>query len=340
MKTTDEPVENRRMMGTMLGWRGVPLPLLTTLLLVGALIPVAIRNDYLVNLLILMFLYATLNQSWNLTLGMCGIWQFAQLALFALGGYASGIAATRLGIPMVLAVFVGGAAAVIANAIIMVPTMRVRGIYAGLLTFSFAEIFRLAVYNDNSGLTGGAFGLSGIPGLFGPLSPRAEQLAYYWLTLALCVGTALLLRRVMHSPFGMALQSLKDSTRSAIGVGVNNRTHVLYATSLSALLAGVAGAIYGAYYSAMSPSVMGLTPMSLSVLMIVVGGLGTISGPIVGTFVVMGLTEALRQTGEWRVIALCTILLLVLAFQPGGLTTMVSRLNKKVGAWVDAGTTR
>jgi branched-chain amino acid transport system permease protein len=113
------------------------------------------------------------------------------------------------------------------------------------------------------------------------------------------------------------------------------RVYYVAATTLSAFLSGIAGALYAFHYTTISPSVMGLTPLSLLVLMILVGGMGTVSGPIVGTFVVMVLTEFLCDTGQWRLLVLGIVLLAILVLQPTGLVRLFGRLMEGLTRWMN-----
>ena len=330
------PVPTRADVGRLLGWHRMPLSFVIVTAVIAALVPFVTSNAYYINLLILIFIYAVLNQAWNLTLGMTGAWNFGQLALFAAGGYAAGISEAHLGVSPWLGILIGALAASAINVVLALPSMRLRGIYVALLTFSFAEVIRLLIINDTTGLTGGVFGLTNIMGPFQGMSPLASHRAFYLLTLATCIITALIIQRVMHSPYGVAFQAIRDSSRYASGLGVSMRFYYVAATTLSAFLSGVAGALYAYQYSTISPSVMGLTPMSLLVLMIIVGGLGTLSGPIIGTAVVMILTELLRGAGEWRLLVLGIALLAIIMLRPAGVVRVISPLVHGFREWMNA----
>jgi branched-chain amino acid transport system permease protein len=314
-------------------------PVIVTLVVGAAcaFVPLVVTNRYLLGVLILILIFSILNLGWNLTIGTCGIWNFGQLALFALGGYGYGILASRWGASPWLGLLVGCLLGAVAGVLMIIPALHLKGIYAALLTFCFAEVFRLVVINDTSGLTGGPYGLSALPGFFDGLSPLGQERGYFWLGLALTLATLLGIWRLMNSPFGISLTALRDSPAYALGMGVNQRFGVIASTAVSGFLAGLAGALYASYYGGISPTVMGLGPMSFYVLMIVIGGLGTSTGPIVGTAVVMALSEMLRNTGQWRYIVLGAILLLILAFQPAGLTSLAGRILRIVQKWMAEG---
>ena len=122
-----------------------------------AFIPLVWRNDYYISLFVLILLFAIMTQSWNITIGMCGIWNFGQLAIIALGGYATGLLVVKLGISPWLALLAGVVAGGVSAVIMVLPSIRLRGIYASMLTFAFAEVVRLLIIADSTGFTGGPF---------------------------------------------------------------------------------------------------------------------------------------------------------------------------------------
>ena len=170
-----------------------------------AFIPLVWRNDYIISLLVLMLLFSIMTQSWNLTIGMCGIWNFGQLAIIAIGGYATGLLTSSSAFRRGSAFPAAWSPADLAAVIMVLPSIRLRGIYASMLTFAFAEVVRLLIIADSSGFTGGPFGLAGVKGLFDCLSPSWSLRAYFWLTLVLTAAVMLLIHRMMNSPFGMGL---------------------------------------------------------------------------------------------------------------------------------------
>lgn len=327
--------ETRASFGRLMGWRHPNAFAVGLLIAAVVALPLLWRNDYVIDLAITAFIWMVLNQSWNLQLGIGGIWNFGQLAIFAIGGYVAGLVSLHWGIPPWLAMIVGGLAASLASAVIGIPVLRLRGIYASLLTFSFGEVVRLLVISDESGLTGGSFGLSGIPGLaFEGLSPDAEQRAYYWLALALVVLTAAFIYVFIHSPLGTALKALRDSPAYAASRGVSPLKMQVITFGASAFIAGVAGAFYAHYFGTISPSVMGLGPLSLFVAMLVVGGLGTFWGPMLGTAVIVVVSEYLRDFEEARLIIVGLILLVTIVVAPRGLVPLLQEGWARLQRWM------
>jgi branched-chain amino acid transport system permease protein len=232
----------------------------------------------------------------------------------------------------------GGVLAGGVSAVVMVlPSIRLRGIYASMLTFAFAEVVRLLIIADSTGFTGGPFGLPGVTGLFDWLSPSWSLRAYFWLTLVISAAVMLFVHRMMNSPFGMGLVSLRESIRFSIGMGINRRVAFITATAISGLIAGLAGGLYATFYHGITPSFMGLGPMGALVIMVVVGGLGTVRGPVLGAFAVTMLSELLRDTVMWRLVVQGALLLIVLAFWPAGIDGLLERGLNKVRVWMNVG---
>ena len=187
--------------------------------IVLACIPLVWRNDYIISLLTLILLYSLMAQSWNLTIGMCSIWNLGQLAIIAIGGYVTGILTVELGASAWLALPAGVVAGGLAAAIIVLPVIRLRGFFAALLTFAVAEVVRLLVLADGTGFTGGRFGLSGVPGLFDHLSYSGSLRASFWLTLVLSAAVMLLVRGMMDSPFGRGSWVVASPRWASTGAG-------------------------------------------------------------------------------------------------------------------------
>ena len=318
-----------------MGWRRPRPAAVGAVLLLAVVLPLVWRNDYVIDVALTALIWMVLNQSWNLQLGIGGIWNFGQLAIFAIGGYVAALVSIHWGLTPWLSLILGGLAVAAVNAVIGIPVLRLRGIYASLLTFSFGEVVRLLVISDESGVTGGSFGLAGVPELgFGGLTPDARQRAYYWVALALVVLTAILIYAFIHSPLGTALKALRDSPGYAASRGVSPMKMQVITFSTSAFIAGVAGAFYAHYFGVIAPSVMGLGPMSLFVAMLVVGGLGTFSGPLVGTAVITIVSEYLRDYDELRLIIVGLILLVTIVVAPRGLVPALHGAWARVQRWM------
>ncbi|CAA9341476.1 MAG: hypothetical protein AVDCRST_MAG36-1424 [uncultured Nocardioidaceae bacterium] len=308
---------------------------LGVVLVLAVVLPLVQSSPYWMAVLTLALIWMILNQSWNLVLGYSGVWNFGQLAVYAIGGYTAALASGRAELPWPLAVLLGGLVATGVSLLLAVPAMRLRGIYVSLLTFGFAEVVRLLIIADKTGTTGGTFGLSGFPG-FGLQSLPPEQRAriIYWIALAGVVLTLLLMYLIVSSPLGAGLTALRDTPTLAAARGISPRTFQLFSFGVSGFLAGIAGALYAFTYGVVSPSLMGLGPMTLLVTMLVVGGLGTLTGPLIGTLLLAVVQAQLQSWPEVRLILLGVALLLIVVLIPRGIVPLASTGRARLSAWV------
>lgn len=307
------------------------------LVVLAALIPFIYSSEFGTGVMVTMLILVTLNASWNFLLGHAGVWNFGQLALFAAGGYGCGMLVLHAGVPPVVALIAGALAGALMAVLLAFPTLRLYGIYTSLLTFAAAEVVQLVIQNDNTGATGGAFGLPLVKGMFSSLSPLWHVRAWYWLCLAVATATVSGLALLVRLPFGLALRTLRDSLPYASARGISPLRYQVLAFALSGALAGLAGGLYTLYNGSIAPNVMGLTPLSIYVTMIVVGGLGTIVGPIVGTVLLTGIQQALINYPGTQLTVLGVILLIIVVFFPRGIAAEAGKLQRRVSTWMSAG---
>ncbi|HEX9064167.1 MAG TPA: branched-chain amino acid ABC transporter permease [Streptosporangiaceae bacterium] len=299
----------------------------------AAVLPLVVSSQYVLGVMITTLILLVLNISWNFVLGVAGVWNFGQLAIYALGGYGAGIIMLHSPVSPWLALLAGGLVAAVAAVLLSFPTLRLYGIYTSLLTFAFAEVIQYVILNDGSGLTGGSFGLPIVRGLYSSLGLNASARAYFWTALAVAVIATVLLAAVGHARLGIALRAIRDAPAYAAARGVSPLRYRIIAFAISGFLAGIAGGLYVSYDQSISPSVMGLTPMSVYVTMLVIGGLGTSTGPIIGTILVQIVATALvtHPGAEFTILGL--FLLVVVVFVPDGLAGLVGRHWRRISAW-------
>jgi branched-chain amino acid transport system permease protein len=305
------------------------------LVIIAALIPFIYPSPYGTGVMVTMAILVVLNASWNFLLGDAGVWNFGQLALYAAGGYGAGILMVHAGFPVLPAMLGGVVAGALFAILLAFPTLRLYGIYTSLLTFAAAQVFQLVIQNDDTGTTGGAFGLPSVDGLFGSLDPLWNARAYYWLYLAIAVATVAFFAWLVKSPFGLALRTTRDSLAYGSARGIDPLRYRVAAFAISGALAGLAGAMYTVFNGSIAPNVMGLTPMSIYVTMIVVGGLGRVSGPVIGTILISLVQQALIDHPGTQLTVLGAILLAIVIFFPRGIAEQGSRVQRRVEAWMN-----
>ena len=269
-------------------------------------------------------LYAMLAVSWNLTLGFAGIFNFAHVGFFGVGGYTMAILTVTAGWNPWLALPCAAVTGAVAGAAAYLPVVRMRGIYIALITFVFVQLcFYLVLATP--GVTGGSNGLPGVPWLeLGTLVfGQYGGLGYLWMlgaTLALLlIGLEVLLRL----PFGRSLIALRDNEQLAVSRGVPRVRQQLLAFMVSGALAGVTGALYVSYFRVADGTLFSFGFVTFGLSMIFLGGTRQTWGPALGAVLVTLLNHQLSDAGAWRDIVIGAGTIVVLIFLPGGLAGLL-----------------
>jgi branched-chain amino acid transport system permease protein len=295
------------------------------------LLPAFAGRD-LVEEFIFVFYMLALAQCWNLLAGYAGLVSVGQQAFVGLGGYLLFAQTTLLGADPLLAIILAG----VTSAIVALPTalivFRLRGAYFAIGTWVVAEVYRLvfAQFKLLGGGTGMSLppsitneiaGIKTIKSLFGVRTPAARDIISYWVALALAVGTILLVYLILRSRRGLALGAIRDSEDAAESVGVDNERVKLGIYVIMAAVTGMIGALIYLQKARISPdaafSVIDWT--AYIIVIVVIGGIGTIEGPILGTIVFYLMQRYLASFGAWWLILLGALAIGVMLFTPKGL---------------------
>ena len=277
-------------------------------------------SQYILATLTLICIFGGVAVCWNLIIGVAGIWSFMQLALFGIGGYANTMLIVKLGVSPGLAMVAGPVAAFVVGILLAIPCARLRGIYVVLFTLAFSEIMRLMITTDQSGFTGGSFGIrSGDVFGLADYGEMATARIFFLGAAAIAVFTMVVIWFVLRSPTGLAFRALADSEPYAAARGVNRRLYQVAAFGISAFLTGLLGAFYSDYVGSAAPSFISFDQQSLLLAMIVIGGWGSTVGPMIGGFVVICLSEWLRQFESYHLIVLGVAMMVIIVALPGGL---------------------
>jgi branched-chain amino acid transport system permease protein len=303
--------------------------------LLAVLVPFIDRSQYGMDVFVTMLIVMILNVSWNFILGVASVWNFGQLAIYAVGGYGAGLIILHTSIPPVIAIIGGGLTGAALAIIISVPTLRLYGIYTSLLTFAAAEVVQLVIENDTTGTTGGNFGLPMVRGLFPSLSPLWNERAWYWTCLGILIAAVAATALITRTTFGLGLRTLRDSLPYGSARGIAPLRARVTAFALSGFVAGIAGALYTIYNGSISPTVMGLTPMSIYVTMLVIGGMGRMTGPLIGTAIVTLIEQLLIDHPGTEFTVLGAVLLAIVIFFPRGIAAEFDRLRRRVNSWMN-----
>ncbi len=312
-------------------WRKVSVYTVGVVLLVGIALPwVLVRLDigtYLITLLILFFVQAVVAQSWNLIMGYGGIYSFAQVALFAVGGWTSGVLVHSLGWNPFFAILFAPLVAVVAALGIGLPTLRLRGVYVVLLTIAFHELARVFAVTGPRFISGGGYGLVTVQTFqFGNAIGDQRTIYLYYLAGLIFAIATFSIWRVIHSPLGVAMTALRDSETYAVSRGINQFQVRILVFAISAFFTGLAGGYSTHYNGGISTTIFDFPRIIDLLAMIVIGGWGTFAGPILGAGLVIGLDQYLVALGDYQTLLLGLALAGIAVFAPQGLWPVIRRL--------------
>ena len=300
------------------------------LLLFMALIPYLVEVNYILHLLIVSLVWANVVTNWNLTLGYGGMFHIAQPTFLAVGAYVAGIAAVRSGLSPWLCLGLGGVGTFFTSILIGIPSLRVKGIYLILLTFALhfttsEVVFHLKDY------TGGSMGLTVPTFQLGSIEFSSVNLApFYYLALLALVATLVVARLLIRSNIGKALVATRDSEVLAVSCGINLYKFKLITFSIAAFMTGIVGAFYSHYVMVIGPELFSFGQIVSGFGMIVVGGMGTFMGPVLGSFAIIFLSELFRDIESLRPIIVGAIIILTLIFAPKGILHELEKVYEKI----------
>ena len=277
-------------------------------------------GPFLLSVLTEMAIAVLFAASLHFMMGPGGMPSFGHAAWFGIGAYGAALMAKGLLLPMAAglaaAPLLAGAVALLFGAFVV----RLSGVYLAMLTLAFAQIV-WAVAFQSTELTGGDNGVLGV----WPDGWASAPAVFYWLALALGLGGALLLRRAIFAPFGYGLRATRDSPLRADAIGIDPRRVRLAAFATAGAAAGLAGALAAYSKGSVFPTYVSISRSVDALLMVLLGGVQTITGPIVGAIAYTGLFDVLlRATDLWRFVLGAAIVALVLAF-PQGIAGAVQR---------------
>jgi branched-chain amino acid transport system permease protein len=266
--------------------------------------------------------------SLHFIMGPGGMHSFGHAAYFGLGAYGAALLVRWLGVPMPPALVAAPLVAAIGALIFGWFAVRLSGVYLAMLTLAFAQIVWSIVFQWQE-LTGGSNGVVGV----WPTPPFDSRAAYFLLTLALTVIAILLLRRILFAPFGYAMRAGRDSPLRAEAIGINvKRVHWL-GFAIAGAVCGIAGGLFAFAKGSISPETVSVGRSIDGLVMVLLGGIQTLSGPIVGASAYALLQDTImRQTEYWRALLGLIILALVLAFPDGIVGALARRGIFKRGA--------
>lgn len=291
----------------------------TYLLLFGFILSVPFfAKDYFIDVLILAGIYVILAQGLNVVVGFAGLLNLGFVAFYAIGAYSYALLNTKMGLGFWSALPLSVVLASFSGFLLAVPALRLKGDYLAIVTLGFGEIVRLVLNNWDS-VTKGPNGIGGVepPYLFG--MPLGRLSYYYYFILAFVALTVFMVRRVYRSRTGRAWVAIREDEIASSSIGINTTAYKLYAFAFGAFWAGAAGALFAAKMQFVSPESFTFMESVLILSMVILGGLGSIPGVILGAVILVILPEVLREIQLYRMLALGSGLVLLMIFRPQGL---------------------
>jgi branched-chain amino acid transport system permease protein len=287
------------------------------------LLPLVIKNDSTINLVILLLLYVTLASSWNVLGGYTGQTNLGHAAFFGIGSLT-----TRLlwinGFPFLPSFLAGGVVAVLLALLIGIPAFKLKGVYFAIGTLALAQMLNLTVGNILPEMS------------YNPALADYHLLPRYYLFLALTLITIGAAFYLVKSRVGLGMMAVREGEDAAESLGINGLKHKLIAFSVSAFFAGMAGAAFAYYHVSYYLTMpFGAEWTFDPMMMAYIGGTGTIIGPIIGAVFFVGLKQLLVwNVGEYHLIIFGTLFILIVLFLPGGLVEVWQRYKNVFIRWL------
>lgn len=280
--------------------------------------------------------FAILTMSANLISGTTGLMSLGHAGFYGIGAYTAALLATGLHWPFYLTLPAAGAVTACFGILLALPTMRLIGIYFAVATLGLGEIIHLTLLNW-VGFTRGPMGISAIPGIALDGLFAASDMGNYYAVAIAAVFTAFVLGRLAHSYYGNALRAVREDDQCAASMGLNVVRLKIQSFAFACFFAGVAGALWAHTTGYISPGDFRFSESILILAMIVVGGLGSLPGAVLGAVILLGLPEVLRPIGDYRMIVVGAVMFLSILFLPRGLlgeTSVLSLMRRQFAlAW-------
>lgn len=275
-------------------------------------------DQVLFRILTMIMIWSTLALGQNIITGFCGQLSFGQAAFYGIGAYTSVLVTIHFGAPYPVAILASAGMAALFGIVVGYPATRIGGDYLFLVTIGFAEIMRLVFLNWDS-LTGGAVGIPNVPPitLFGyPLYTNKD---YYYVALVLLAISVFILTRIIESDIGRAFKAIREDEVAARAVGINTSYYKLLAFGLGAAFSGAAGSVVAHFLAYIGPDMFTNWESTMVFVIVLIGGLGSIPGTILGAIVLIGAFESARSLIDYRLYVAGALLLAVVLIKPSGI---------------------
>lgn len=287
-------------------------------LVIAILIPLIVNQRYVTNILTNCAIYSVLALSLNLVAGFMNNVSLGHAAFYGIGAYTAAILSTKLGWSFPATFLAAFLLTGLAGLLVGVPTLRIKGKYLPIITMGFCEIIRIVEYNWDS-LTRGPMGIPNIPtfSLFGVKlnSPFVK----YMIILVILLITIVVVCNIVNSRIGRAVTTIREDETAASFMGINVFRYKLLVFCISAAFAGVAGAFYAHHITFIDPKLYTFDQSILILSMLILGGMGSVPGSIVGAIILSALPELLRDFVEYRQVVYGALIVIMVIVRPNGM---------------------
>ena len=307
--------------------RKLRLPVLYGILAMAMIFPF-LTSTYQVTVMTTVFLYIMLGLGLNIVVGLAGLLDLGYVAFYAVGAYSYALLSYHFGIDFWIALPMGALIGALFGILLGFPVLRLRGDYLAIVTLGFGEIIRLVLENWNDF----SFGPSGIaniprPSFFGmDLSLQNATTYIYFIMVGLVIFTIFVVNRLQHSRIGRAWIALREDEIACQAMGIDKTKTKLAAFALGATWAGMAGVIFAAKTTFINPASFTFLESAMILSIVVLGGMGSITGVIVGALILILLPEYLRAFSDFRMLIFGALMVLMMVFRPQG---MISNARRK-----------
>jgi branched-chain amino acid transport system permease protein len=291
-------------------------------MLLASMILPQVAGNYYIRFVSLLFIYIILATGYNIAAGYCGMTTFSAAALYGVGAYASAIAITRYGMPFGVGAMCGILMSCLISLVVSIPAFKVKGDYLALVSIGVLEIAQQIMIGWQS-VTGGSVGF--YVAKWKILGMQLSLTGKYYAILVAMLLCLLFQRNLVKSRWGRDFMAMRDNEVTAGGLGINNPLYRVFGFLLSAVLSGLAGAIYASNIGYLSPDSFGFGFTLFVLLMVVVGGSGTLSGPVVGAAIATVLPEFLNASPDLKQIAYGLLLVVLTQVLPGGVVGTIKK---------------
>ncbi|MEO7125752.1 MAG: branched-chain amino acid ABC transporter permease [Nakamurella sp.] len=306
-----DSLATRLLNNRQLGWVGFAVAVIAPLIFVSTF-----AVGVMTNAMIFVMLAAGL----NIVVGYCGLLDLGYAAFYAIGAYTSGVLATKLGWPILLTIPAVVVGAILAALIIGGPTLRLRSDYLAIVTLGFGEIVRITA-NNLTPITGGPSGIYGIPSFsIGPLdfNPVKNPHTFYYLVLVVVALAVLATSRLGRGRLGRAWRFVREDEDAAEAMGIRTYQTKMAAYIAGAIIGGLAGVLWGMKQTAVSPTDFTFLYSALILMAVVLGGMGSVPGIVIGAIVISALPDLMTGIGAWRYFIFGVLLIVAMVFRPQG----------------------